>query len=204
MSLKSQVPKLLATVKNSKSGRPMVQLWLRGSAYENFFLAPNHLHYARGFISEITCTWADWLANHESLYWHPEQFDTLPDTGRVPRPFVATAQPLERLRLTTWPIQIEWLDEATVRRIAIHDARFYAEHGLVEYKFVRVKCPQCEGHGRIYPIPYFSDSEICPECKGVPLNEWTCDAWPGLLIEMPTQDHRTFVELAELGLLAPG
>lgn len=85
---------------------------------------------SRGFISSVTCSWQDWLAHHERLFWHPEQtvdcdgspvhirgiwrcsrcgMDdvqanySLGCESRIPRPFVATAQPLEVVALTTAP-----------------------------------------------------------------------------------------------------
>lgn len=86
-----------------------------------------HALFARGFVSHVTCTAADWPAHADSLYWSPAQmvkcggcrghsaqwktrkpgqgmFDFCEgcrNTGRVPRPFPATAQPIKRVTLTT-------------------------------------------------------------------------------------------------------
>lgn len=115
--------------------------------------------WTRGFVSSLTLSAEDWLAHHESLFWHPGQTTACPEcvgrkgyiipdgathrtpanattldeywasasqdwrgqvrtkwepcdncsgTGRVPRPFVATAQPLTDVRLTTWPNWDKW------------------------------------------------------------------------------------------------
>lgn len=93
--------------------------------------------YRRGFVSEITCTWADWLRIADVAYWRPEQRETCGGrpvwnrdkwqcdrcggfgpyeltageihrcTGTVPRPFPATAQPLEVVRITDNPSERE-------------------------------------------------------------------------------------------------
>lgn len=88
----------------------------------------------RGFPSSITCTYEDWAAHADAVYWHPEQtapcthkggemqygywrhpFENCPDckgTGRVARPFPPTAQPLTEVTLTDpspWP---EWTGQA--------------------------------------------------------------------------------------------
>jgi uncharacterized protein (TIGR02996 family) len=83
-----------------------------------------HAHYSRGFVSSVTCTAANWLAHHGAIYWHPSQTVECTNCngrgtynigvgydfqlrfchcyhrgkgGRIPRPFVATAQPIERV-----------------------------------------------------------------------------------------------------------
>jgi hypothetical protein len=103
--------------------------------------------FTRGFVSEITCTAADWLAHSPSLVWRPGEtmecpgcggsgvrtvdtpYDSLAwdageatvevpckacggtrgrdGTGRVPRPMPPTAQPIERVVLTSRP-QVEY------------------------------------------------------------------------------------------------
>jgi uncharacterized protein (TIGR02996 family) len=78
--------------------------------------------FRRGFIERITLSAADWLRHADQLYWHPTQTETCPKcygsrwvfadgapvaeqcrcgSGRVPRPFPPTAQPIEAVRLTT-------------------------------------------------------------------------------------------------------
>lgn len=79
---------------------------------------------ARGFVESVTTTAADWLAHADAVYWHPGQTcqvcsgsgwlsaaaDAESDgrcfkcDGAGTRPFPATAQPIERVRLTTRPI----------------------------------------------------------------------------------------------------
>lgn len=81
--------------------------------------------FTRGFVSHVTCGTADWLAHADALAWHPAQTVDCPEcvtappvgwyhkggcpecdgTGRVPRPFPATAQPIERVALTTRPAE---------------------------------------------------------------------------------------------------
>lgn len=72
----------------------------------------------RGFVARLACPADVWLRHADQLYWHPAQ--TVPcehcregldlfgiecpncDRGRVPREMPPTAQPLERVALTTW------------------------------------------------------------------------------------------------------
>lgn len=80
--------------------------------------------FRRGFVSSLTLSAADWLAVADAVYWHPGQTvecgrcdgawfwwgthcrwgtycrDCV-RSGRIPRPFVATAQPLTDVWLTT-------------------------------------------------------------------------------------------------------
>lgn len=155
------------------------------------------LHWYRGLIASLTLSWQDWLSYHERLYWHPEQKMECPwcrgskmywpagrelggasppwetcscGTGRIPRPFVAMAQPLESVQLTTYS---------------------WHEDGFGDAMFTREKCPTCSGTGmhRYYPDisgePNYSDSVTCGQCHGNPLNSWTCPAWPRLRFAMP-------------------
>lgn len=76
----------------------------------------------RGFVAELTCTAADWLAVADRLVWRPAACDwcggsgrfthsfdppchRCRGTGRVPRPCPATAQPIERVTLTSIPVE---------------------------------------------------------------------------------------------------
>jgi uncharacterized protein (TIGR02996 family) len=88
--------------------------------------------FRRGFVASLTLSAAHWLRHADALYWHPTQTEAcgacdgigrvkiravvgklLPrnagrclacnSTGRVPRPFPPTAQPIEAVRLRTWP-----------------------------------------------------------------------------------------------------
>jgi uncharacterized protein (TIGR02996 family) len=93
---------------------------VRNAAYE--------FRYSRGFISRITCSAEDFLEHADALAWHPEMTDECPEckgfkygavgkggypwgakcdecraVGRIPRPMPDTAQPIERVRLATWP-----------------------------------------------------------------------------------------------------
>jgi uncharacterized protein (TIGR02996 family) len=55
--------------------------------------------FRRGFIEEITLSWADWLARHAALYWHPDQ----------PRDCPPGACPIRRVALTSGPV-VRWTD----------------------------------------------------------------------------------------------
>lgn len=54
-------------------------------------------NFTRGFVAHVTCTAAWWLAHADALHWHPSQG----------RPCPETAQPLEKVTLTTWPAGLE-------------------------------------------------------------------------------------------------
>lgn len=158
--------------------------------------------WSRGFISSLTISWSDWLAHHAALYWHPEQRVECPKckgsgrapfanewqcwtcgtegkrgaaSGTVPRPFVATAQPLELVRLTTWPHPRQRRDYST-------------EIVTDEGTFRRVKCAACDGTA-VIPSPSGARHAYvqCPKCDGgrFPPNRWTCDKWKGLEFAMP-------------------
>lgn len=84
--------------------------------------------WQRGFVEGVMITAADWLQHADALYWHPSQValcerckgDSIRETwravygdcpcsitGSTSRPLPLTAQPLRKVRLTTWPEQ-EW------------------------------------------------------------------------------------------------
>lgn len=168
---------------------------------------------SRGFISALTCSWSDWLAHHAVLYWHPEQVEECPSgichcgescdshnwgsghspvdmPDRIPRPFPATAQPLETVRLTDARGReaVNWEAEWIVMPAPDGDGA----------RFDRVTtCPAC-GHGM-----HLSDA--CEECDcGTGPDRynarWTCPAWPRLRFEMPMEQaepERTFEERYE-------
>ena len=144
---------------------------------------------SRGFISAITCSWSEWLAHADVLVWWPwstmECSARITDTsllsprhpsnctacvnGRVPRPIPPTAQPIVRVKLTTWPNPG---DVAATVSVA-----FATSEG---HRFCRMKCSECDGKdARMF------ESWRCPECHGQPLNEWTCERWPRQVFEMP-------------------
>lgn len=116
---------------------------------------------SRGFISSLTCSFADWLAHHERLFWSPGQTvecpcvgfhgfsgcDECSGTGRIPRPFT-TAQPIERVRFTMAPWEI--------------DGPMAVGRSWVGGSFTR--------H---------------PDDAAAELNIWYCDRWPGVTFEMP-------------------
>lgn len=95
--------------------------------------------FSRGFVSAVTCPAAVWLRHHESLFWHPWQ-ERCPGcqgtggrvytgsvwdrftcricdgTGRTSRQIPPTAQPIERVTLTTDPRGVPgwpWSEGAT-------------------------------------------------------------------------------------------
>jgi uncharacterized protein (TIGR02996 family) len=53
---------------------------------------------SRGFVSALSCTWDAFSEHADALFWHPDQLHR----GK-PRPCPETAQPLERVTLTTMP-----------------------------------------------------------------------------------------------------
>lgn len=169
----------------------------------------------RGFVSTVHCSWQDWLSHADSLTWHAGAKDErrescgwcgasgYQDHHRTcmycsgagwtaiitPRPFPATCQPLEQVNLTDWPP----MQDFTVERPA---QTFYTRGEFIN-RFDRMKCPKCDGTGmhRYYPDlsggPNYSDSTDCGQCHGQPLNEWTCETWPGLVFTMPDAAERT-------------
>lgn len=163
--------------------------------------------FARGFLNELHCSWADWLRHHAAIYWSLKQTVECPDckgekwrargwnkhkdircgcgTGRIPRPFVPTAQPLETVRLTTAPFsrdQLSW--ESLIAIEGIGRAG----------QFNRVKCGVCDGSGWDAPVIRYvygepsSSQSRCQSCHGTTLNRWTCPEWPGLEFVMPASD----------------
>lgn len=152
----------------------------------------------RGFISSLRCSWGNFLRHHESLIWSPKQTMECPecggsgsrdsggtnpwgepvdiacgcDGGRIPRPFVATAQPITDAVLTTWPG-----NRHSAYSIQLTDA----DGDLVQRTIQRVKCSQCNGNGRGEMLGR------CRPCDGTgydPLDSWTCPAWPGVKFSM--------------------
>lgn len=95
-------------------------------------------------------------------------------TGRIPQPFVATAQPITEVELTTWPIQ------DSVTHLASHANAFFS--GVTFTRFTRVKCPACNG---VVPRAPDGRRSKCRKCNGEPLNKWTCDKWPTITFKMP-------------------
>lgn len=124
-------------------------------------------------------------------------------TGRVPRPFVATCQPLTKITLTTVPYGVpEW------QNFTGFIAFDHPTDGK-SMNFERVRCATCDGRGHNWPI--HGDWTRCPECTGrAPQNLWTCEAnWPGLEFVLPTAepDYTAFANNAlrdvARGLSAP-
>ena len=55
----------------------------------------------RGFVSAVGCTAEEWLRHADYLAWHPKHCNY---------PMPSTVQPLEKVRLTTWPDPLNpWL-----------------------------------------------------------------------------------------------
>ncbi len=126
----------------------------------------DEVHWSRGFISSVTCSWADWLRHHERLYWSPGQ--TVECTcrpghvgwcyrcknafvrGRIPRPLTddlaATCQPLEVVHFSSIPVDgsfTNWLRAGGEASFELEDATGRA------YRFTREKCPTCGGRGTV-------------------------------------------------------
>lgn len=99
--------------------------------------------WSRGFISEIICTAEDFLKHADQLIWNeemripcPEYTRILPNKGDIckhcggenkngyvmnhnglPKPMPATAQPIEKVKLTTWPetgVVLKWYSDSDV------------------------------------------------------------------------------------------
>lgn len=156
------------------------------------------LIFARGFLSSVTLDWQTWLRHHDGLFWSPrqtthcelcfplpkhirEQCTRCPGNSRIPRPFVASCQPLETVRISAWPV------EGLMAEL-IPGANHFMMPGT-RYSFSRVKCGVCDG--RAIPIPGYRFREpACDSCRGNPLNLWECEAWPGLEFVMPEMENR--------------
>lgn len=155
---------------------------------------------SRGFIVSVTLDWQTWLRHHERLFWSPRQTVECPDldgsvsakcstcdgTGRIPRPFVPTAQPIETVRLTSAARilsrtagSVNW--DNSIRpehdQIALFGEDRVDPRIARQPLFIRVKCGVCDGNG--------SWMANCPDCNGRPLNRWECEAWPGVQFVMP-------------------
>lgn len=174
--------------------------------------------YHRGFIRSVRLDWADWLRHHEALFWNPRQSVECPachntgwvnnyccyicgkpedqgtrkmGTGRTPRPYVPTAQPITSVKLTDMPPA---LAESNLRHYSpVVEVDSLGPEGRM--KWTRVKCETCDGTGWDKPVLRYiygeeaSSQSRCPSCHGTPSNRWTCDAWPGAEFEMPTADR---------------
>lgn len=185
-------------------------------------------YWVRGFVASVRLSWKDWLHHHEALYWHPKQTVECPkcngrggydeyrgigewdwascppceSTGRISRPFVATAHPITKVELTTWMPRVENI----VRRDhGEADSFFTLLDNDERLTFTRVKCSTCDGWRRfiraLLPrVPTLSEMlnsptmltpppplepMTCPDCNGEPLNEWYCDRWPTITFKIP-------------------
>lgn len=176
-------------------------LWMKGIVFPAV-----ESHPSRGFIRRLRCLWANWRKAAESLYWHPSQTVECPacggdgyqedgmngrpcrkcrvdgrSTGTIARPCPLTAQPLEIVELTTWPINIDSL--ASVNWFTVYIGTKLSE-------FTRLKCETCDGSG-LWSAPSEDRPEThmtvapCPDCHGKPLNRWTCPTWPSVVFVMP-------------------
>jgi len=154
--------------------------------------------WRRGFLRSVTLDWSSWLRHHAGLFWSSRQTVACDEcgghgayadcseaeckrcggvsgtgkrgTGKVQRPFVASCQPLETVRLTTWP-EGYWAGGSD---------DYFIING---YRFDRVKCDVCDGRGT-----YQSEAHgyLAPcSCRGNPLNLWECEDWPGVEFVMP-------------------
>lgn len=152
----------------------------------------------RGFVEAVECDWQTWLAHEAALYWRSGLDDPCPwcrgsnmywpagrepggasppwetcscGTGRIPRPFVATAQPIETVRLTVAPDAAEF------------------EDGLLH--FTREKCSTCAGERVTTSRDPNRTYDTCFACHGQPINSWTCERWRGVKFVMPvTAEYR--------------
>lgn len=176
-----------------------------------------NVEWSRGFISSLTCSWSDWLAHHERLYWHPKQTadcDAITcrckGTGRIPRPLMVKVRCECRKGLPDHIQSHQWVipcntchGTGTVERSLLDTAQPITTVKLTtaptnirnenqvwigEHCFDRVKCWKCKDTPP-RPANPLDDSELeCPECHGQPLNEWTCPAWPTIRFTMPAEE----------------
>lgn len=105
-------------------------------------------------------------------------------TGYTEQHISATCQPLERIAVSEiHPSHIiEWGGGNVMTFVLL------AGHNGTQYRFTRMKCRTCEGRGRVDAHMNGEDiipRGVCPSCHGATPNEWECDAWPGVVFEMP-------------------
>ena len=148
-------------------------------------LVPNKWEFTRGFISHITCSAEDFLKHADQLVWHPEMTNTCKnchngyvptdrednecenpvcDRGRVPRPCPDTAQPIRKVKLTTYsgfPIGENALQHVNVRE-------YFQSRPFPYSDYFRVR-----GWDQFRPM-------VPVQGK---LNHYTCDVWPGIEFE---------------------
>ncbi len=96
-------------------------------------------------------------------------------TGRIPRPFVATAQPLERVVITG--------DQLVYNRYGDH---WFAIDG---HRFDRMTCSDCDGWGTLRATTFGNIGEACLTCRGQPINSWRCETWPTITFVMPEAER---------------
>lgn len=150
---------------------------------------------SRGFISTIRISWENWLPYHGDLFWSPKlhtpcddedclhgiTLDSLGGTAQCrkcsPVPVVASALPLELVKLTT-PIAWDW-HEDTVSRWVSGVGRFWQE-----------ECSVCGGR-------YKFGAPVCKTCKGKPPNRWMADKWPGLRFQMTYPSRGSEVDFTD-------
>jgi len=159
----------------------------------------------RGFVSSIRCDWADFLRHHAALIWSPSQTVEVPciDCNRpaycskckdrhrvnIPRPFVSTAQPIERCEFRDFPF------------VQSHDEGPDVLYTTDGYRFDRVKCGTCDGRGGMDDPngpPGREHWFSCSTCHGRPLNLWRCDAWPGVGFVMPGSERPFTITIDEV------
>lgn len=153
----------------------------------------------RPLVEEVECPacWSgmQWPAGREPGGPTPpwEGCSRCSGSGRIHRSVLATCQPLEVVRLTTWPGDEPW-----------HQQSYTVAVGPIT--FTRLKCPTCDGRGQYTRIGVLGPSrerdrkyrppERCPDCRGTPPNRWTCEAWPEIVFEMP--DERSIYTIEEM------
>jgi len=172
--------------------------------------------FQRGFLAILNCSFADWLAHHERLFWSPGQTvecscdpwklmgggdgcSLCDGTGRIPRPFTVAVECQNCKGAGMVP----------------------APHGDIARRRL---CDRCSGqfdsadtpNGLItqslttaQPIERVRFTIATWEIEGPKLverswpggafirhpddgrNEWYCDRWPGVIFEMPESERNT-------------
>lgn len=152
--------------------------WFDGSPLEKYDLTKDdRMKWERGFPVSIACTAADWLLVHEAVYWHPKQtvcsrcgdtgFVSFPEMDgittqschqcqrdRIPRPFVATAQPITKVALTTWPgVQMLWPDSPFDYLDGDYRKPKYKVWPTIQFEVTAVDAPRWENfEHRVNPL----------------------------------------------------
>ena len=155
---------------------------------------PSHGFSSRGFISSITCSADDFLRVAPDLIWHPQQTRECPEcgteawqrghlldtkdcthcldaagkpTGRLPREMPKGCQPLELVRLTTWPDPVRFGATSDTCEMGWNLSREFAG---INFELPAAGVDMASGRDWTVRTP------ICPDCGTLAVSEaipWT-------------------------------